>query len=160
MDGRALLKAVGFWKYRPEEERYCPEVLHDLPHPGDFIDEGWELQDRPRIVQYLKSGVRWNRFLGYSWCRLPGGPPDKEMGNADLCDGVWLWPEGLHVYVDRFHVRLPDEFVAHMRQNEFVIPGDLARANFPEHDVDFSFWKRWADVNRKCVNGVKREDEP
>lgn len=68
------------------------------------------------------------------------------MGNADLTDGIWVWPEDLAVYVERFHVRLPDELVAHARRNRFVVPpvpnaDTLMRL---EGDYDFAFWQEWA----------------
>ncbi len=148
-----MLKAIGFWAMRASEARYYPREMQDLPHPQSLIDVAWEQGDRENIVRYLRSGVRWNEYLGFSWCRIAGGPPPEEMGTADLCDGVWLWPEGLHVYVGRFHVRLPDEFVAHMRENRFTVPNELAKKTFPEHDVDLSFWRQWAKAQQgHCVN--------
>jgi hypothetical protein len=41
-----------------------------------------------------------------------------------MTDGVWLWPADLSYYVRRYHVRLPDEFVAHMRARAFRPPGE------------------------------------
>jgi hypothetical protein len=66
------------------------------------------------------------------------------MGTADLSDGDWLWPEGLHVYVSQFHVRLPGEFVGHMRARAFAVPEHLSKESFGAHKVDFSYWTRWA----------------
>jgi hypothetical protein len=149
-------------------------------HPRLFVDSSWEAEDKPKIVKYLRSGVRWNAFMGHSYCRFEGGPPDKEMGSADLTDGVWLWPEGLHVYVERYHVRLPDEFVEHMRRNGFRIPAGLSTPFWhavqrmppalrsklqipegisnqpvPEHVEDMSFWEEWC--SREAGRRSKRD---
>jgi len=32
-------------------------------------------------------------------------------------DGVWAWPNVLAYYVERYHCRLPDEFVSHVRRH-------------------------------------------
>jgi hypothetical protein len=32
---------------------------------------------------------------------------------AVLTDGAWIWPADLAHYVERYHVRLPGEFVEH-----------------------------------------------
>lgn len=37
------------------------------------------------------------------------------MGHRDLTDGVYVWPEGLAHYVKAHAVRLPDDFLAHVR---------------------------------------------
>jgi hypothetical protein len=39
-----------------------------------------------------------------------------------LTDGVCLWRADLQYYVATYHVELPDEFVAHWRQNGWSVP--------------------------------------
>jgi hypothetical protein len=65
------------------------------------------------------------------------------MGSAELTDGVWIWPEGLAIYVERFAVTLPEQFVEHMIENAFAIAPDLDSEALEETPVDFSFWRRW-----------------
>jgi hypothetical protein len=130
-----VIRMVGYW--------YDPFGSPDLMHPRLFADPTWQVDARPQIVEYLRSGTRWNRYLGYSYCRFEGGPPPEEMGSADLCDGFWLWPEGLHVYVVRYDVRLPDELVAHMRAQQFQMPEGLSKESVGDFSIDLSFWKEW-----------------
>ena len=125
-----------------------------MPHPRLFVDPTWEVADRPKIVRYLRSGAPWLHFLGYSYCRFENGPPPKEMGSSDLSDGAWLWPEGLAVYVERFHVRLPAEFAEHMRRHEFTVREKLSKSTFPEHTLDLSFWRGW------CERELKKDSPP
>ena len=106
--------------------------------------------------------------LGYAACRFPDGPHGREMGCCDLTDGFWLWPEGLWIYVSRYHVRLPDEFVAHMRAVDFdpfppeerlAVAGSIAREvdprlasrAIPPLEVVCSrhFWNAWTDKERR-----------
>jgi hypothetical protein len=37
-------------------------------------------------------------------------------------DGVWEWPAYLSYYVREYHSRLPDEFVANMKENNWIVP--------------------------------------
>jgi hypothetical protein len=45
------------------------------------------------------------------------------IGSPDIMiDGVYAWPGDLPFYVRRYHVRLRDDFVAHMRANGWTVP--------------------------------------
>jgi len=59
------------------------------------------------------------------------------MGSSDLTDGTWIWPEGLPIYVEKYNVELPEEFIAHTRCAGFVPPpcAVLLRENI-EIDVE------------------------
>jgi hypothetical protein len=114
-----------------------------------LVDYEWEATRLSSIVAYLRSGVRINRELGYSYCRFKNGPPDYQMGDSDLTDGVWVWPQGLPIYVERFHVRLPDEFIRHMEKNSFTVPGGLDSQKLEMESVDFEFWKVWCKREKR-----------
>jgi hypothetical protein len=68
------------------------------------------------------------------------------MGNAEFTDGVWVWPEGLWVYVQMFNVVLPDEFVDHMKSVHFEIPKDMRSEELDGLPVDFGFWRKWCSL--------------
>lgn len=69
------------------------------------------------------------------------------MGTGDLSDGVYVWPEGLWIYVERFGIRLPDDMVQHMRSRGFDAPRDLDVAALGECPVDVEYWGEWAARN-------------
>lgn len=58
--------------------------------------------------------------MGYSPCRLCGLASN---GNLDLTDGTYIWPEGLAHYVLEHSVRLPDEFIHHVRAQQEMTDG-------------------------------------
>jgi hypothetical protein len=60
--------------------------------------------------------------MGYSHCRFQCGIPDSQMGSAEYNDGIWAWPEGLAHYVEMHLIALPDEFLTHVRVNDYEIP--------------------------------------
>jgi hypothetical protein len=130
-----MLRGVGFWRNRSGSW---------LPHPAYLVDEAWETADRGRIVQYLRDGIEQSVYLGYSYCRFAGGPPREQMGCSDLTDGAWVWPEGLWHYVERYAVRLPNEFVDHMRGNNFRIPAGLNQQQLAAMGTSLEFWRDWA----------------
>ena len=114
------LVLIGYWKEDGEEFQW--------PDPARRIKKIEDPSLKARIVAYLRAGVRIHEDLGFSYCRLPGGPPDEQMGNCDMTDGTWLWPEGFHVYVDRFDVEVPAEFLEHNVDSSFWLAGAQQRA--------------------------------
>jgi len=133
------LIAVGYWwsPSRPE-----------LPDPRVLVGEPYAPELRDRISGYLASGGIFVACFGFSYCRFECGVNNSEMGVADLTDGVWVWPEGLHHYVCHHHVRLPGEFIQAMRESAWHVqdPGTLSRRS-PFEDgssVTYDFWIQWA----------------
>ena len=137
------LIAVGYW---------VSDRAPDLPHPRDFVGSGYDRGTRERICRYLDSGRVFESYLGYSHCRFQCGVICSEMGDSDLSDGQWVWPEGLSHYVRAHDVALPDEFIATMERNDWRIPKD---SSLPPPDtrpdgsmrnaVDYRFWRRWSE---------------
>ena len=101
------LKEVGFWQ--GDDEPYTID-------PHDLVDPSWEKSNRGKIIEYLKNGHVVDNYFGYSWCRFKCGIDDSSMGDADLTDGEWIWPEGLFHYIEKHNVKLPDEFIARMKE--------------------------------------------
>jgi hypothetical protein len=78
-----------------------------------MIDERWDADEREGVGIHLRHGVVARSFLGSSKCRLC----EQYVGNLELTDGVYVWPEGLAHYVVEHLVRLPAEFVEHVDQH-------------------------------------------
>ena len=154
MTGMASLKAVGYW--RPSERlinyyrthgyggrrRTASEIAalperppSPLPSPAALVAPEWNQADLPSILAYLRAGQEWIRFSGWSYCRFGCGIAPSALGDRDLTDGVWVWPEGLAHYVEVHAVRLPDEFISHAE----------AWAKFMPWDVDSRWWQSQAD---------------
>ena len=132
--------AIGYW------HSYGP--FASLPHPQSLVDPTWEPRRRRKVVKYLKSGLTWRLYMGFSTCRFCCAA----NGATDLTDGVWVWPEGLAHYIEKHAVRLPDEFVAHADRNRFQIRGTLHSELQPANWR--SFWEDW------CARHARFEFEP
>jgi hypothetical protein len=135
------LRAVGYWMERatvPTTSTGC------LPDPRNLVSPQWCLEAREKVLAYLRAGETYNRWRGFSHCRFACGTPDVEMGTRCLTDGEWVWPEGLPHYVESHAVRLPDEFVASMRENAWQVPPDISANRFDHGDPHMGFWIEWA----------------
>ena len=135
-----MLRTIGYWT---DSEGHGGKYIH----PRDLVDPSWEASRRSRIVMYLRSGVKVYSEVGFSYCRFEGGPPDIEMGCWELSDGAYIWPQGLAIYVERYHVRLPNTFIRHMAKRNFSITthldmGAIERVRNGGAVSNF-FWKAW-----------------
>lgn len=96
------LQLIGYW-------RTDDDASSEYPHPSDWVDWGWDRDERSVVGGYLASGSLFRAYMGLSPCRICGRP----NGAAEYTDGTYVWPEGLAHYVDEHAVRLPAEIVSH-----------------------------------------------
>ena len=159
VDWAPTLKLIGYWPtdggaekrayahafHESYEDTAEPVADLDSPfiHPRDLVDSTWAGKDRSRVVQYLARARAVAHAGGLSYCRFGCGLD----GCAELSDGVWLWPEGLAHYVAHHGVRLPDEFLDHVRNRGYSpLPAD-------EVPIDFGcqssrFWRAWCATQK------------
>lgn len=120
--------AIGFW--RPTEAQiqsvgewnslmglmgvFLKPMAKDLPSPQDFVDPTWDLAERDLVIQYLRRGRALEHYKGYSNCRFKCGIKDSDMGDADLTDGTFVWPEGFAHYLQVHNVRPDERFIDHV----------------------------------------------
>ena len=138
------LHLLGYWA----EWRY--EAL--MAHPQDFVDPDWPEVERERIANYLSSGCIIESYEGYAVNRFRKGEDDDmhpEMGDSELTDGVYCWPEGLAVYVRKYSVRLPEFFHQHIREQNYIPPDHSQFEGKYEFDTSLRKWVNWTRRNRK-----------
>ena len=80
------------------------------------------------------------------------------MGPSEFSDGVWVWPEGLVHYVLEHAVRLPEEFLRHVR-NQAERPGHTYDAVEEFQTYDYDFWVSWSDEHANPASGFKELEE-
>ncbi|MFH8442598.1 hypothetical protein ACH4D3_15390 [Streptomyces sp. NPDC018026] len=72
--------------------------------------------DEHRLVEYLRQGSGiWSEMGAQADVLDPEGPVLVSAGSL-LTDGGWLWREDLAYYVGRYHLALPGDFVARVRE--------------------------------------------
>ena len=120
-------KAFGFWRDRKYEQHTkgkghfmaflglaVKKLVPPLPDPQDFVDKTWSAVERDKVRIYLRAGRAAEHYMGYSHCRFNCGVDDADMGDADLTDGTYVWPQGFVHYVEAHGVKPPEEFVRHV----------------------------------------------
>jgi hypothetical protein len=139
------LKLIGYWVGTQGHEIY--------PHPRDFVRKDWDPELKAKVVGYLKGGAFKRGFWGHATCRFDPTRDPVEMGSKELTDGVYLWPEGLAVYVNEYDVGLPGEFMSHMERHNYQLPPDLGEGKAV---IDLSFWKEWT---RKSLDRLAKGED-
>ena len=98
----AGLILIGYWD--------GPSTCPGWPSVKEFVDAGWDAEERELVADYLRTGLVARRCMGYSPCRFCG----RNNGCLELTDGHFVWPDGLPHYVTDHDVRLPVCFVQHV----------------------------------------------
>ena len=132
------LEVLGWW--------FSPFAPATLPRPQALVG-GLEPAARAAVLGYLRAGKTLVTFPEASFCRFDCG--ETAMGSKDLTDGRYVWPEGLAHYVERHDVRLPEAFVAHVRERgDALAPFQLPKAVFGLYDR--APWLAWAKAQGAC----------
>jgi hypothetical protein len=99
------LKRVGYFKEIFPGELKLPSMvplLGDNPQPDEDL-----------ILEYLRRGRGTSASAGIMSDAFDS--TKRFASPAIMTDGVWEWPSTLIYYVERYHCRLPEDFVAHVR---------------------------------------------
>lgn len=90
--------------------------------------------DEDQILNYLQNGTQVVAVAGIvrdllsKNCEVVGPP-------HEYSDGVWSWTSDMIHYVRRYHFRVPDAFVSHMRASNWI-------PKVPREDMTTTL-KRW-----------------
>ncbi|MGW7091492.1 hypothetical protein [Streptomyces sp. NPDC054874] len=104
-------------------------------------------EDSKEIAKYLLSGHDLFSVMGSSGDVLGSGETVLG-GDSIFSDGDWIWRGDLCFYMRKYNVRLPDLFLAHVREKQYLVTagkeielrelaqkvqdGLMAGDNFPE----------------------------
>jgi hypothetical protein len=126
------MRLIGYWIESLTDLDYLP--------PQEFVGSMPE-SDRQKVAVYLENGEKYAAYRGYSWCRVFC---DRKMGDSEISDGYWVWPEDLGHYVREHGVVLPREFI------DQVLTGTprLPHSHWPSGKPDLLFWKQWCKTHQ------------
>lgn len=80
-------------------------------------------EDAKKITEYLLAGHELFSVMGSSEDVLGSGKTVLG-GDSIFTDGEWLWRGDLWFYVWTHQVKLPDEFLTRMRENDYLVPAE------------------------------------
>jgi hypothetical protein len=100
----------------------------------------WEQQDK--VVEYLRSGYVLGIPMGADlpdWFdRSDKANPliegRREGGVTPMTDGVWYWPAGLIHFIEKYNVRVPQEFIEHAAKNNWRVNKRLVAQSTYDYD--------------------------
>ena len=105
------MKKIGFYREYTESSK-DPSVFE--------LDISGKNQINTKILNYLKTGVEVCYFRNAARCRLSGeyfGPY-----STIYTDGEWIWTSGLIFYVEKYNIKLPEDFLHTIVDNLFKVP--------------------------------------
>lgn len=108
------------------------------PDAACFADEIWSAEERNMVLEYLRQGRPLHHWMGMERCVLGCG---QHLSITGCTDGTYYWPESLPHYLTHHAVRLPAEFVAHIRRQS-TFPTAAATATNEQTQAGFTWWKR------------------
>jgi hypothetical protein len=103
------------------------DLFEELGYPGgarlkDAIQDNPQDNERD-IVNYLKNGITIVVSPHLTFDVLD--PSKPLIGPArGLTDGVWVWSIEIAYYVEKYHLRLPTEFVNYAQKHKWQIPSE------------------------------------
>jgi hypothetical protein len=113
------------------------------PSMHDFLADH-PLPHQEQVLDYLRSGLILGVTMGADltdWLDrsrkanpLIDGHP--EGGTTEMTDGVWFWYAGLIYFIERYNLRVPDEFVEHAARNNWRVD----RERIPAANYDCSYF--------------------
>jgi hypothetical protein len=133
------LTVLGWW--------FRPDAPSELPLPQRLVG-AWDARERAATLAYLRAGQPLVRYPDASFCRFECGV--GALGDADLTDGRYVWPDGLAHYVEQHGVRLPEDFIARaVAADGVVAPFRLPKPRFGLYD--HGPWLAWARARGACL---------
>lgn len=103
------VQSIGFYKELIEE--FDPDLARDYPSMADnFASSPYPEKDA--ILAYLRSGSL-EAIAGNQSTDVFTGESTGIPGSV-RSDGTYRWGGDLAYYVDKYNLRLPDEFVNHV----------------------------------------------
>ena len=110
-----MSKCVGFFFELTESDQ--KSKLHSLRCEAASANE-------PKIISYLKSGIDAGVSMVIERDVL--AHPPKVLGEAILkSDGQWIWPVSLAYFVETYHIKLPNDFILSMTENDWRVPPNI-----------------------------------
>ena len=90
-----------------------------FPQFDDLVDLGWRPSDKDRLINYLKT-ADVAAVSGFANIICPLCGIAEWNPSLSRSDGIWLWPRRLEHDVAAHQVRLPDQFVNHIRNAQYA----------------------------------------
>ena len=111
----------------------------NLPDPGTLVKIDFDPNHINHII-YLLENAKTMSFsqMGFSWCRFRCG--SLNMGNREMTNGKYIWPQGLVHYVKEHKIILPFDFLESLSNDFYEINEGYI--------IDYNFWIDFCNKNK------------
>lgn len=109
------LRRTGFFREMPHGEVSDPSIMTYIGKSS------YSAESKKKICHYLDSGITLIACFGLSSDIIH---PERGFAGCPgtMTDGIWVWPGDLSYYVAQYSLKLNDEFLKTMAQNNWQIP--------------------------------------
>ena len=108
------LKKIGFFDEDEMDEAEAVSLLTELKRLGPCFEE-------EKALAYMKAGSEFLLIAGVFEDVLDSQRPIVGAPHV-MTDGVWAWSAELIYYLQNYHIQLPEEFLQHMLNNNWIVP--------------------------------------
>ena len=121
------LKRVGYYKEMPHGNENDHSIF-------DYIGKE-NTENIEKIYQYLNSGVV---LAACGEVTKDVIHPEKGIAGTpdDMTDGKYIWPGDLAYYVKNYNLKLPDEFISTMKDNDWKVSKTIEDMDFEKIVID------------------------
>ena len=121
-----VLIRQGYYKEMPHAEETDPSI-------SEYI--GKKIDYKKEICQYLQQGIVLTACGEVSQDVLH---PEKGVAGTpdDMTDGKYIWPGDLAYYVKNYNLKLPDEFISTMKENDWKVSKTIDDMDFEKIVID------------------------
>jgi len=103
------IRQTGFFN---EHEEFGMYNLKDLPK---------DIEIEPEIIGYIKDGYIQSAAPHICYDKL--SDTKQSLGtHVILTDGDWIWPKYLSYYVEKYKVKIDNDFLQHIRIKNYQMP--------------------------------------
>jgi hypothetical protein len=111
------------------------------PSMREFMaPQPWEMQDK--VLAYLRSGCILAHVMGadlpdwFDPSRRANPIIDGQLegGVTPMTDGTWFWPAGLIYFIEKYNVRVPQEFIEHAAASGWRVDREAVSRGSYEYD--------------------------
>jgi len=107
------------WYGRWKEDAH-DTAIEQFPSIIDVSGAEWDEDEIQKVASYLRSGAIAIASPGIARNVVDG--TQFAATTSWRSDGVWLWPDTLAHYLERYRIRLPAKLIDHIRANGYVVP--------------------------------------
>ncbi|WP_373538597.1 hypothetical protein [Chamaesiphon sp.] len=109
----------GCWSEFGIAYKNCPSIK-------EFLDPSWSYKNTDSLKKYLTSSpvVVTTSHLSIPWAI---GSGDGRSSLSYRSDDTWLWFDDIDYYLSQHYLRLPDRFLLHIEEHNYIPPKELKK---------------------------------